>query len=355
MNTKMFQYENLSKYRSSLMGIQILLIMFFHFTEDCKNYGIRYSGIVYIFYNYVRSSGVDLFLLLSGLGLYYSWKKNSDKMHFYKKRFIRISIPYLIVAVPMWFWLDLIHEKTGWFSYIKDLSFLSFFMEEKRWFWYILVSGICYLIFPYVYDVIESAEDAMAGKLRLLLLCTASTVMAIVFQLYYHDMFVNIDIAILRLPAFFIGVWIGKASWEKKNIPWNIIWIQTGVAFLALVPGQMYDKKILGTYLLGLFNYCICRLVTGLFEKAEWSDNTLLRQIKMGVTKVLKWFGCHSIELYLIHVSIRKVLNQTEHPTYRLKYEAIVILGAMLLAPVLKKITNMIVSKSHCSQVTCKQ
>ena len=344
---KTFQYENLSKYRGSLMGLQILLIMFFHFTEDCKNYGVRYSGIVYIFYNYIRSSGVDLFLVLSGLGLYYSWRKNSNKVHFYKKRFTRISIPYLIVAIPMWFWLDVLHEKTGWLSYLKDLSFISFFLEEKRWFWYILVSGVCYLIFPYIYDVIETARDTVEGKLRLLLLCTASTVMAIVFQLYYKDMFVSIDVAILRLPAFFVGVWLGKASWKKRVQPRYAIYIQAVLAFLALVPGQMYNKEILGTYLLGFCNYCICRILTDLFEKAEWSGNTLLRQGKIGVTKVLKWFGRHSIELYLIHVSIRKVLNQTEHPTYRLKYEAIVILGAVLLAPVLKKITNMIVSKIH--------
>lgn len=345
MKTKMFQYKNFSKYRSSLMGLQILLIMFFHFTEDCKNYGVRYSGIVYIFYNYIRSSGVDLFLVLSGLGLYYSWKKNSDKVHFYKKRFTRISMPYLIVAIPMWFWLDLIREKTGWLSYLKDLSFISFFLEGKRWFWYILVSGVCYLIFPYIYDVIEKAEDATEGKLRLLVLCMASTVMAIVFQLYYKDMFSCIDLAILRFPAFFVGVWLGKVSWEKRELPRYAIYIQAVLAFVALIPGEMYDKKILGTYLLGFFNYCICRILTDLFERAKWNENTLIRQSKSGVTKVLEWFGRHSIELYLIHVAIRKVLNQTGHLTYRIKYEAIVILGAMLLAPVLKKITNMIASK----------
>ena len=49
------------------MGIQILLIVFFHFTEDCKEYNVRYSGIVYWFYNYVKSSGVEI--LLIGIGL----------------------------------------------------------------------------------------------------------------------------------------------------------------------------------------------------------------------------------------------------------------------------------------------
>ena len=81
MKKHYFAYEMFSKYRGAIMGIQILLIVFFHFTEDCKGYNIRYSGIVYWFYNYVKSSGVDIFLLVSGLGLYYSlWdrKINGD-------------------------------------------------------------------------------------------------------------------------------------------------------------------------------------------------------------------------------------------------------------------------------------
>ena len=67
MKKHYFAYEMFSKYRGAIMGIQILLIVFFHFTEDCKEYNVRYSGIVYWFYNYVKSSGVDIFLLVSGL------------------------------------------------------------------------------------------------------------------------------------------------------------------------------------------------------------------------------------------------------------------------------------------------
>lgn len=54
------------------MGLQIILIIIFHFAEECKIYDVGFSGIVYLFYKYIRSSGVDMFLLLSGLGLYFS-------------------------------------------------------------------------------------------------------------------------------------------------------------------------------------------------------------------------------------------------------------------------------------------
>ena len=38
MKKHYFAYEMFSKYRGAIMGIQILLIVFFHFTEDCKGY-----------------------------------------------------------------------------------------------------------------------------------------------------------------------------------------------------------------------------------------------------------------------------------------------------------------------------
>ena len=101
MKKKEFLINNLSRYRGVLMGVQIILIVVFHFTEDYVNSGGD-ARSVYLFYKYIRSSGVDIFLLLSGLGLYYSWKRNSDLMAFYRKRFARILIPYFIVAIPAW-------------------------------------------------------------------------------------------------------------------------------------------------------------------------------------------------------------------------------------------------------------
>lgn len=71
-------YELLSKYRGVLMGVQILLIMAFHYTEDLSNAADHFNGPAQVFYDYIGSSGVDMFLMISGLGLYYSWKRNPD-------------------------------------------------------------------------------------------------------------------------------------------------------------------------------------------------------------------------------------------------------------------------------------
>ena len=245
MKKHYFAYEMFSKYRGAIMGIQILLIVFFHFTEDCKEYNVRYSGIVYWFYNYVKSSGVDIFLLVSGLGLYYSWKKRAELKSFYQRRFVKILIPYFLVAVPAWIWLDLIEEHNGLVQMFSDLFFLTFFVGENKWFWYILLCGFCYLIFPYIFDVIEKVRDHTEAKMRVLVLCLTATIVTMMLQLYAKDLYMNISIATKRVPAFIIGVYIGKLAWEKKGKPIWIVWLQLILLCWMMIPLQLYNKKIM--------------------------------------------------------------------------------------------------------------
>lgn len=317
------------------MGLQILLIVFFHFTEDCKGYNVRYSGIIYWFYNYIKSSGVDIFLLVSGLGLYYSWKKRPDFTVFYRKRFVKILIPYFLVATPAWIWLDLFEEHLGWIQMLRDMFFLTFFEEENKWFWYILMCGFCYLIFPYIYNAIEKVRDHTEARMRLLVLIMASVVVTMMLQLYAKGLYMNISIATKRLPMFLLGVYFGKLSWEKKQKTVRSIWIQLLLVYWMMIPLQLYEKKIIGVYLLAIFNLTICELLTMLFERMEQSSLKGIGRLRKIILAILNWFGKYTIEIYLVHVAIRKVFNQLEYPTYRFKYEGMMVLISVLMAVVL--------------------
>lgn len=335
MKKHYFAYEMFSKYRGAIMGIQILLIVFFHFTEDCKGYNVRYSGIVYWFYNYVKSSGVDIFLLVSGLGLYYSWKKRAELKSFYQRRFVKILIPYFLVAVPAWIWLDLIEEHNGLVQMFSDLFFLTFFVGDNKWFWYILLCGFCYLIFPYIFDVIEKVRDHTEAKMRVLVLCLTATIVTMMLQLYAKDLYMNISIATKRVPAFIIGVYIGKLAWEKKGKPIWSVWLQLILLYWMMIPLQLYNKKIMGVYLLALMNLTICEILMLL---CEWTENksSVILKLRNGILAILNWFGKYTIEIYLIHVAFRKVFKTLDYPTYRLKYEGSMLLISFVLAVALK-------------------
>lgn len=95
------RWDILSRYKGELMGISIFWIVVFHLIGQkllkLPPYLTGLSGILYH-----GNLGVDIFLLLSGMGLYYSCKKNFEVGLFYKKRIKRIFVPYLFISIGYW-------------------------------------------------------------------------------------------------------------------------------------------------------------------------------------------------------------------------------------------------------------
>lgn len=336
-----FEFQDFSKYRDVLMGLQIIMIIIFHFTEDCANYNVKFSGIVSWYYNLIKSSGVDMFLLLSGLGLYFSWKKNPNYQDFYKKRFSRILIPYLYIGSIAWVLWDLFLKKSGIVQYIKDLTFVSYFTEGQRWMWYILMSFISYLIFPYVFRVVDWAEDSVAEHMRIILLSMLSVVVVVILKLYNTDLYENISTILLRFPSFFVGCLFGKIVYEKRKVSYSIVvgWMCFAV-FVNVFLG-LWDTAILRVYSTTLFNFSICIL---LLMFLKWSDKYNVFVGKY-MQQILKWFGQYSLELYLVHVVIRKIMKNQGYMTYRFRYEMLLIILSLFGALVLKKISEPAIRK----------
>lgn len=92
-----FHWGLLSKYRTKLMGIAIIWIMLYHGNEI----GMILPEPLEII-NFVLEKGrggVEIFLFLSGLGLYYSYSKNPDMKRFYRRRIVRVIFPYLLISL----------------------------------------------------------------------------------------------------------------------------------------------------------------------------------------------------------------------------------------------------------------
>ena len=82
--------SDISRYRSELMGLAMIFVMLFHVWLPKSN----------TFYGLVRCGniGVDMFLFLSGIGLWYAWSKRPTLKQFYWRRYIRIYPAWLIVS-----------------------------------------------------------------------------------------------------------------------------------------------------------------------------------------------------------------------------------------------------------------
>ena len=117
------ELANISRYRGELMGAAMLFIILFHvgLSRGDPFYGLRRCGNV----------GVDMFLFLSGIGLWFSWIKHPSVSHFFKRRYLRIYPAWLIMAslyyIPRFdgnSWVDLILDITiNWDFWLHDGTF----------------------------------------------------------------------------------------------------------------------------------------------------------------------------------------------------------------------------------------
>lgn len=93
-----FSWKLLSKYRTEIMGISALWILVFHLiTQKLIKLDVLSELLGILTHG---NLGVDIFLLLSGMGLYCSYKKlEENTLVFYKKRLKRLLIPYLFISL----------------------------------------------------------------------------------------------------------------------------------------------------------------------------------------------------------------------------------------------------------------
>lgn len=86
----------LFKYRKFLMGFAALWILMTHEWQIVTNE----TSFFFVTENFIKRigfCGVDIFLLLSGMGLYYSLEKNPVS-RFYYNRLKRVIFPFIIMA-----------------------------------------------------------------------------------------------------------------------------------------------------------------------------------------------------------------------------------------------------------------
>lgn len=328
-------WDVISDYRGVLMGISIICIIIFHYVEDCGIYHVHKNGWVEFFRNYITSSSVDGFLFLSGFGLYYAMKKHPDISQFYKRRFTRILIPYFLIAIPALCWNDFLFDKTGVKAFFSDLSFYSFFTRGMSWFWYILLICFCYLIFPFIFRAIDKAPNEESEQMRIINLFTFFTMITFVIRLSNKELFDNTNLALLRIPFFCLGCFIGKYSYEKRSISGGTY----GLMLLSLFAIQFRkgSKIIFARYSAAFLNISACILIAILFSKLKHFG-----KIHNCIKKFFEWFGKYSLELYLAHVTVRGVMRDYGHPTCYGRNELIMVAISIVLALIVNQLTKWI-------------
>lgn len=283
------EFDLLNLYRKELMGIAIILIMLFH---SSININIFFDSIKKVGY-----FGVDIFLLLSGIGIYYSYNKCANLKMFYKRRILRILPTYLPIVLVYSIFLRMV-KAIDTETIFYNLSMLSFWInEENRFDWYVPAIMVLYLFSPLL---IALTNDSRRIK-KFIIFSLLFNIVIIILNLNYLLIFTT------RIPIFFVGMVIAKKINENRSIKinntiFNIIFV---VGIVLLVVFFKYLNKYLWKY--GLYWYPFILITPAFCFYLSKGFNYISKRGK-SILNIIKWFGEHSLELYLFHFTIYRVI-----------------------------------------------
>ena len=287
--------EYISKYRQALMGIAILGVMVGHCKMDWPP-SIISKAIGVLCYS-VFTGG---FLFLSGFGLYYSMSKNDSIKDFYSKRMKRVLVPWVCIAVPYFFFMDVIHSDS-WSNFLWHVSTLSFWKSGNySGMWYISVILALYLVYPFYHRI----AYGNGGKMQtgfLLFIFGFLLVIEYLISTLAPDYYGRISVC-MNMGIFFLGSYM--ASTLSNNRKSLIINVGGGIS-ICLIADFVFG---LNGHIYIIYNVlCIC-LWSLLFYSVQNS------KIGNVCIRVFEWFGRYTLELYMIHLFLYYIMKEVLLP-----------------------------------------
>ena len=192
----------ISKWRTELMGIAAIWILYFHVGGEPLFAFIKYLNHVGNFLLAAGYCGVDIFLFLSGIGIFYSLnKKRESILEFYKKRFLRVY--------PAFFFLFLFaHLKSAETLDARSIiSNLTFYINWKENIynggWYIATIMAFYLATPFYYKLFKTVKRK--GLFSLIV----SLVSVVLMPLYEYYNRWDLKSVVQRIPVYLVGFYVG--------------------------------------------------------------------------------------------------------------------------------------------------
>lgn len=291
----------LSLYKSELYGLTILWIMIFHSYLMKVNF-FKGAGAPLDYTHTLVSHGnmgVDIFLFLSGIFCFYSFSKKPGFFEYERKRYSRLIIPLLLINGG--YWISRLMEDGNIVKFILRVTMLDFWATGDSQIWFVSLIWVCYLLYPLIFRCIYTLDLKIKPINWFVLI---GVVVAGTFLMRYFEpkLFNKWEIAITRIPVFIIGCGFGWIVKEKKKLHPALV-----VISMALIPITLWiihDFKIKGIYIRYFYIFGIAYLITAAFILYALNFEPL--------NKFLRFFGNMSLQLYLTHILLRKILANTK-------------------------------------------
>ena len=214
---KSFNWFTISKYRNEIFGIAIISVIIFHYCSDAlKKLPVGTLRNLFETYYYVIGAlGVEVFIFLSGMGLFFAMKKNPSTLNFYIRRLERILIAYTIWG-GLFYWIkNIVLLKKGYAAMLEDFFFITFWRDGVINLWFVAFIIVAYLCFPVIYKCLKKENKYRTILYMVMLVIYFSG--AEVLKQIFPGLFLNIRYAIYRIPIFITGVYCGNKIYEKEQ------------------------------------------------------------------------------------------------------------------------------------------
>ena len=335
----------LSKYRSELYGFSILWIILYH-GIILKSMSLSKELMVLTGFLKHGNCGVEIFLFLSGISLYYSMKKEFNIKNFYIKRLKRIIIPFLLINGIYWFIICVVckHDVSLFF---RNITLFSFWVEGNKIAWFIALIIPLYILYPLLFKYILN-NNKINRFFYIVLLCVIVYLVCGSIKYFDPKWFKMIEIALTRIPVFLLGSYCGILAYENKTITSNVklisfIIIIMGIGYFYVYPIGI-TKVFRTTYLLLGPSIAI------------WMAICLEAISNAKQNKLLADWGGLSLELYLSHMILRDIFYKSTLLGSSLvanfhKYLIFVLLGAYVISKLVVYVQEKIIPKeSHVNK-----
>ncbi|MCH3995196.1 MAG: acyltransferase [Prevotella sp.] len=283
---KDIELENISRFRGELMGVAMLFVILFHVGLPRYDlfFGLRRMGNI----------GVDMFLFLSGIGLWFSWSKNASVKHFYFRRFLRVYPCWLIIAclfyIPQFHGGDL-HQ---WLWLIGEITINSgFWIHDELTFWYIPAIMALYVLAPPYMKLIKRHPVYRWLPVIMILWC-----ILVQYIPPIHHFVGHLEIFWSRMPIFFIGVDMGEMTRQKYKLDGESIWMIVLMFLMTLLSSIFLEQNLHGQFPL----YVERMLYIPLTVTTILLLNRVFRRTPKWFNRIFSWIGSLSLEAYLIHL-----------------------------------------------------
>lgn len=284
----------------------MLFVILFHVALDRGDpfYGLRRCGNV----------GVDIFLFLSGVGLWFSWVKTPDVLRFYRRRLLRIVPTWIVVATAFYLpdYLGARRFSHSIVDLIGDITInWGFWLHDELTFWYVPAIMALYLVAPWYMRLVQSRPVYRWLPLLMVIWCVM-----VQWVLPIHHAVGHIEIFWSRVPIFFIGINFGEMVRTRRQLSSDAVWLLL-VTFLMTFGTCLYLEQVRH----GQFPLFVERMLYIPFTVCTvLVMNRIFRRTPQWVNRLFRFVGTLSLEAYLIHIHFVLVYVQPYHLGYWLTF-----------------------------------